>query len=70
MSTTLPDLTRAWHKHWEARWRRWEGVRFEETHDAWKKLKRINRTLTKGIYPRGKAVQRLLWINRDKTKYL
>ncbi|EAB4417337.1 hypothetical protein D7B12_18065 [Salmonella enterica] len=56
-STTLPELKERWKAHYYARFRRWRGFPYPTPNFA-EKAKRLR--IGRNIWPRGKAVARLL----------
>ncbi|EPT1451884.1 hypothetical protein ACVOZ6_003472 [Escherichia coli] len=68
-ATLLPDLCESWKAQRLARIRRWQGFRLPQR-GLVKKSRKVQRTMVKGIYPRGRAAARMVWINRRTSHYV
>ncbi|EAO1133585.1 hypothetical protein EX011_21715 [Salmonella enterica] len=59
---TLADLA---HERWLGRFYRWRGLPYP-CNGGLDKLRKINRRLCRGLYPRGKVFGRMLVLHRRK----
>ncbi|EAM1616271.1 hypothetical protein EU642_21790 [Salmonella enterica] len=68
-ATTLPELAAIWEQLYRQRHHQWGGFRLPQRNLRVKALK-VRYKLARGIVPRGRVAKRLLWIDRDRNKYL
>ncbi|ENQ1546072.1 hypothetical protein ACEOHC_003884 [Salmonella enterica] len=68
-ATLLPDLCDRWKAQRLARIRHWQGFRLPQRGIS-KKSRKVQRTMMKGIYPRGRAAAQMVWLQRNTNHYV
>ncbi|ECN9265163.1 hypothetical protein ZL58_14100 [Salmonella enterica subsp. enterica serovar Typhimurium] len=65
--STFAELEERWRGHYYARWHKWRGFRLPQR-EMKKKGHKVRTRLMRGIYPRGRAIRRMVELSFKPSK--